>query len=183
MLMSDLRPAPFLSLPDFVAAGRAADARRLSDRLLRSDSAVRTLQEWCEERCIGEGRIRLVRAAGEGEPTPPGLLGHLEGEDGEIVRHRRVVLTRGAVGLSDCDLWWLPGRLPRRLAEALDTTDHPFGLIVAPMRPRRRTVFVDVMRGRHVLEHQVVVEVPVEPGTRPVAVVRERYRLALARLG
>lgn len=181
------------------ALGREADARRLSDRLLASDSTTRALLEWCEERMIGGGPVRAVTTAegtmAEGTAEgmmaadmPPELLDHLEARAGEAVRHRRIALARGGIGLADLDLWWLPGRLPAAFAGALDETDHPFGVVVAPLRPRRRVVFVGLAAGRHLVEHRAVVERAVVEGAgclgpRPIAVVRERYRTSLGRPG
>lgn len=173
-------PAPPIPIPD-PSLDRATDARRLSERLLRSDSAARTLLEWCGERMIGGGPIRAVPVAGDDAAVPPDLLEHLG--TGESPRHRRVVLARGSVGLSDLDLWWLPGRLPAALGAALETTDHAFGVVVAPLRPRRRMVFVGLASGRHFLEHRAVVETTGDAGYRPVAAVRERYRAGLGRRG
>jgi hypothetical protein len=82
--------------------------------------------------------------------------------------------------LSEADNWFLPRRLPAAMARALETTDVPFGAIVAPLQPFRRTLRVaiasDALDPGVVLEHRAVL---LDAHGRPLAVVRERYRAAL----
>ena len=91
-----------------------------------------------------------------------------------------MLLLRGDLVLSEADNWFLPCRLPAEMARALHTTDMPFGAIVAPLQPSRRTFRVAIapalLDPGAVLEHRAVL---LDAQGRPLAVVRERYRSAL----
>ncbi len=140
-------------------------------RLRAATSATDCLAEWCAARGIGEGEVAVRRRPPLPAPPPlplPALLG-------PAPRHRSVTLYRGAVALSDCDLWWAEARLPRRLRTALAGTDLPFGRLVAPLSPRRRILLERPGAGPHALEVQAVVETD----AGPIAVVREYYRATL----
>ena len=158
-------------------SGLAGD---LSARLLASGTATRALEAWCDEHRIGTGSVRAERHACPVARPDDELLDALDLSPGEPLRHRRVTLTRGEVGLSDCDLWWLPARLAPEMAAEMEASDRPFGTVIAPLRPRRRTLFEAVLPagGAHVLEHRAVVLASLG-GCRPIAAVRELYRVAL----
>ena len=91
-----------------------------------------------------------------------------------------MLLLRGGLVLSEADNWFLPCRLPAAMAQALHTTDVPFGAIVAPLQPCRRTFRVAIAPDARdpgvVLEHRAVL---LDAQGHPLAVVRERYRAAL----
>ena len=140
-------------------------------RLARSASATRCLAEWCAERGIGTGPVRSLRRAPL--PDAPDLAALLGMQGG--MRHRSVTLMRGEVALSDCDVWWLEARLGPGMAAALEETDLPFGQVVAPLAPVRRTVLDRTADAPHALEVRAVLEAE----GRPLAVVREFYRAAL----
>ena len=144
-------------------------------RLRAADSATRCLEAWCAERGIGAGPIRSLRRPSA--PGAPDLRARLAALGGEAPRHRSVTLMRGDVALSDCDIWWLGSRLDPAMRAELDTTDRPFGLVVAPLRPVRQVVAESLPPpgGEHGLEQEALL---LARG-RPIAVVRERYRAAL----
>ena len=170
--------------------------RALSARLLASSNATAALRDWCEEHRIGAGAIRAVRHRPSAPPHADGdVLDCLCPRTDEPVRHRRVDLARGGLLLSRADNWHLPRRLPADMLRTLDDTDTPFGDVVAPLRPSRRTFFVEFRESRRrplgpsglgarqsagaggvgpdeVLEHKALVLM--EDGY-PIAVVRERY--------
>jgi hypothetical protein len=50
-----------------------------------------------------------------------------------------VRLRCGSLVLSEAENWYAPGRLTAEMNRALDTTDTPFGRVVAPLEPYRRT--------------------------------------------
>lgn len=153
--------------------------KALSGRLLAAPTACAALASWCTEHGLGDGPIRAERhATGHAAPPDEALLDALSPRRGEAMPHRRVTLWRGGVPLSDCDLWWLPGRLQPGMVDVLHGTDVPFGTVVAPLRPSRRTLFAALLPGGgpHVLEHRAVV---LAGGRRPIAAVRERYRAIL----
>lgn len=150
----------------------------LSARLLAASSATRALEAWCAEHGIGEGaiRVRMVPAP----PLPPDAeaLALLRPAPAEVLQHRRVVLLRGPVALSEAENWYLPQRLPPGIRQVLATTDTPFGVAVEALRPRRRTIHVAVAAGG--LLHRAVV---LTGAGQPIAVVHERYLPALAAVG
>jgi hypothetical protein len=155
--------------------------RALADRLLASGSATRTLTEWCIERGIGEGPVVAKRREQSAESRPDDeQLDALMLQPGERLRHRQVTLVRGGIGLSDCDLWWLPCRLPLEMARQVDLTARPYGAVIAPLAPSRRTLSEEVLPAGlpHVLEHRAVVFAGDSP-KRPLAAVRELYRAVL----
>lgn len=161
-------------------AGEAELLAALRRLLLTSGSATRALEEWCDEHRIGSGSIRAERRASlPGRPDDE-LLDAFALAPCEPLRHRRVTLTRGGTELSDCDLWWLPARLDPAMVAEVETTNAPFGAIIAPLRPKRRTLFEAVLPagGVHVLEHRAVVLESVGE-CRPIAAVREFYRATL----
>jgi hypothetical protein len=63
----------------------------------------------------------------------------LRADSGEEVRYRRVRLRCGEHVLSEAENWYLPSRLTDDMNFTLDTTDIPFGRVVAPLEPYRRT--------------------------------------------
>lgn len=92
---------------------RMADrVRELGARLLASASAANTLVDCCDEHGIGNRPILARKMfTAQSERPDDELLDGMQPEPREVIRHRRVTLTRSDVLLSDCDLWWLPGRL------------------------------------------------------------------------
>ncbi|HEY4252965.1 MAG TPA: hypothetical protein VGM87_17275 [Roseomonas sp.] len=160
-----MRPAP--SPP--------ASLDALSARLLAARSATRTLEAWCAEHRIGDGAVR-ARVAKMETPLPPDAetLALLRPEPGEALHHRRVVLARGAVALTEAENWYLPQRLTPAMRHALATTEIPFGVAVEALHPMRRTVHVAREAGG--LLHRALV---LTGNGRPIAVVHERYLPAL----
>jgi hypothetical protein len=85
------------------------------------------------------------------------------------------MLLAAGVAVSEADLWYVPARLWPGMAETLRHTDTPFGLVVRPMQPRRRTL---ATRRCHpgepyMLEHEAVLQ---DVAGTPIALVMERYR-------
>lgn len=155
--------------------------RQLSAHLFAAASATDALHAWCCKHRIGEGPIVAQKHPVEHLILPEDdVLDWFEPGDPAALRYRRVTLRRGEIGLSDCELWWLPHRLPAPMVAALETTSIPFGAIVADLRPRRRTVFEALYSAGlpHVLEHRAIL-VPTVGSDRPIAAVKERYRPAL----
>ncbi|WP_440902068.1 hypothetical protein [Actinosynnema sp.] len=76
-----------------------------------------------------------------GEPRAPDTetRHRLRADDGEVVRYRRVRLRCGDHVVSEAENWYLPGRLTPDMNRALETSDTPFGRVVAPLEPYRQT--------------------------------------------
>lgn len=152
-----------------------------AQRLRRATSATRLLAAWCAERGIGEGPIRIERHARPIADIPTAEVSALlDAEAAAEIRHRCVTLRRGAVALSDCDIWWLPARLDPAMQAELDATDHPFGLVVAQLHPTRRILAETVLPsdGLHALEHRALL-LTGDAARRPFALVQESYRQVL----
>lgn len=147
----------------------------LSARLLAARSATRALEAWCAEHGIGDGAVRVQMVPAPPLPPDAETLALLRPAPGEVLRHRRVVLVRGAVALSEAENWYLPQRLPPDMRHVLATTDTPFGVAVEALRPRRRTTHV-AFAADGVLHRAVVLT----GAGQPIAVVHERYLPALA---
>jgi hypothetical protein len=77
----------------------------------------------------------------DGEPRAPTAeqRQRLRADSGEVVRYRRVRLRCGEHVLSEAENWYLPGRLTPEMNRALETTQTPFGRVVAPLEPYRQT--------------------------------------------
>jgi chorismate-pyruvate lyase len=109
--------------------------------LLASRSATSTLEQWCaSHRMAPEPKIVAHKLAGEEKPPSPETRVRLAVAEGEAVKYRRVELSCGAHVLSEADNWYVPGRLSADMNRALETTDTPFGKVVAPLQPFRRPI-------------------------------------------
>jgi hypothetical protein len=124
-------------------AGRVealAVIQSLNATILASPSATLSLEDWCRDHRLADPPrvvIRLVPA----EPKPPGedQLHRLNVGDPAELNYRRVELRCGRHILSEADNWYVPARLTAEMNHALETTDTPFGKIVQPLKPYRRT--------------------------------------------
>lgn len=116
----------------------AGTADALAAHLLAAPSVTAGLQTWCEARGIGDGPIRVLSRAG-GAPQA-GLVSLLGAPEGEALSYRRVVLGRGDIALAEAELLFRGGALTAEMREAVSRGAVPFGVIVAPLSPRRETV-------------------------------------------
>lgn len=160
----------------------APTAGTLSRWLRRSPTATQGLLAWCEAWGLASGPILAVRRPEAHDlPLDPRSMAALALDPGEPVRHRRVELMRGELALALADNWYVPSRLPEPLQARLAETDLPFGTIIAPLDPSRRTLLARLADEEPlplgiVAEHHAVV---LDGQGRPLAFVRERYRAAL----
>ena len=95
----------------------------------------------------------------------------------DIVTHRRVRLMHGDVILSEADNWYVPARLTPEINEILAGSDTPFGVLIRPLAPVRRTLSVE-RDGNEMLRVAALV---VDGAGVPLAEVAETYRLASLR--
>ncbi len=156
---------PAIAAAPSLDASRALIARLETD-LLSHDSATETLQRWCAARHLADpAKIVAERVLGHDKPADPEVRRRLHAAPGEPVRYRRVALACGTHVLSNADNWYRPGRLSAAMNDELDTTDHPFGLVVKPLGfhrvtldskllvpPRASAIPADVIRNAAVLE-------------------------------
>jgi chorismate-pyruvate lyase len=113
----------------------------LNADLLSHDSATLTLERWCGAHHLASpATIVAEQVKGADKPLPDDQRQVLGVSPGEPVRYRRVRLTCGSHVLSEADNWYVPGRLTPDMNRALETTDAPFGKVVAPLHFRRRTL-------------------------------------------
>lgn len=112
----------------------------LNAELLASRSATATLEKWCGDHGLAP-EPRVVAEVMDGEPraAQPEQRQRLRADSGEVVRYRRVRLRCGDHVLSEAENWYLPGRLTPEMNRLLETSDTPFGRVVAPLEPYRRT--------------------------------------------
>jgi chorismate-pyruvate lyase len=143
-----LAPAPAFSAsappwPD-TPLGRVqalAVIETLNAQLLAGSSATATLEAWCGDHHIGSPpRLTAERVLGVDKPvTEEQRRVLLVGAD-ERVKYRRVRLSCGGHVLSEADNWYVPGRLTAEMNRLLETTDTPFGRVVAGLHPVRQTL-------------------------------------------
>lgn len=112
----------------------------LNAEILASRSATATLEAWCRDHALApEPRVVAEVMAGEDRAPDAEQRQRLRADSGEVVRYRRVRLRCGGRVLSEAENWYLPGRLTPEMNRALETSDTPFGRVVAPLEPYRRT--------------------------------------------
>lgn len=156
------------------------------DRLNADLLNGRTATEVLEERAVALGlagaprvhaqvrRDRLV--AGEAAARR-----RLDAE-GERLGYRRVHLMCGEAILSEAVNWYVASRLTPAMNEALETSDVPFGRVILPLGPSRRTVSTRILWDGEgaapatILRHRALV---VDAQGRPLAEVIENYRAVL----
>jgi chorismate-pyruvate lyase len=112
----------------------------LNAEILANRSATATLEKWCRDHALAD-EPRVVAEVVAGEPRAPDAeqRQRLRADSGEVVRYRRVRLRCGEHVLSEAENWYLPGRLTPEMNHALETSDTPFGRVVAPLEPYRQT--------------------------------------------
>lgn len=111
--------------------------------VLASRSATATLEGWCAAHAMADPpklRAELVRGAPSKTATAEQRK-RLGIGPGERVVYRNVRLICGSHVLSEADNWYVPARLTPAMNEALETTEAPFGRVVAPLKPERQTFF------------------------------------------
>lgn len=150
-------------------------AAQLSAQILASSSATLTLEKWCASHAMAsEPRIvaRLVR--GDDKAASAETLARLEVANAADVRYRRVQLYCGSHLFSEADNWYVPSRLTPAMNRLLEETDTPFGKVVQPLAPYRRTFSSRMLQSPTALfEHSAVLYTA---GHQPIAEVRETYQ-------
>ena len=119
------------------------DLVTLSAQVLSADSATRTLEQWCRDKGIGNGTIRaLCDPDATYQPVDDDSRDALDRPAARSnIAFREVKLVTGDVELVAAFNWYRPGNLTPEMRTQLQTTDMPFGCVVAPLSPRRRTFF------------------------------------------
>ncbi len=113
----------------------------LNASLLASRSATTTLEKWCaDHKMSAEPKIVAKRLTGQDKEPSAQTRERLGVGASEPVAHRRVQLSCGGHVFSEADNWYVPSRLSEEMNRRLETTDAPFGKVVAPLQPFRRTI-------------------------------------------
>jgi chorismate-pyruvate lyase len=168
----------------------------LNAELLSHDSATSTLEHWCaEHRLAVPARVIAIRVTDIDKPASSEQRRELHVPASEPLRFRRVRLACGGVVLSEADNWYVPSRLTADMNSQLESSDTPFGKVVAPLRFQRHTLSAELLwhplpdgwdmgsteppaaKGvleipAEVLEHRAVLSLP--DGT-PISELVERY--------
>lgn len=196
MLAAPLVSAQAQDASPYLAQRRNLQAQldALNAALLSQPSATAVLQGLCNrlDPTSPPIRARKIEMADR-----PGLAAAARRQMGvgprEPVLRRRVELMCGETVLSRADNWYLPGRLTQRMNSTLQTTERPFGVVVAPLNFQRRTLssrllFTPLPEGweagppeqfdqplgvpANVLQHRAVLQTP---DGRPFAFLVETY--------
>lgn len=114
----------------------------LDNALLTTSSATRTLEEWSRAHHLAaDPTVRAVRVASPERSCPAELLAALAcSEKNETLRYRHVRLMCGDLVLSEAENWYIPSRLSPAMNTELETTDTPFGRVVAQLAFTRRLI-------------------------------------------
>jgi chorismate-pyruvate lyase len=149
---------------------QADPAESLRQELRSSRSATAVLQRRC-----GEPIRAVVDRAGRKPPTPE-QRAHLAVGPAEPVTYRSVVLKCGGLSLSIAENWYVPARLTPEMNAAL-AGDTPFGAVIRPLAPSRRTLGIatqgeDAMVAPYVLRQRALV---IGGDGRPLSEVVENY--------
>jgi len=118
----------------------------LNADLLAHDSATLTIERWCaDHRLADPARIVAERVSDAAKPASAEVREALDVKPGEPLGYRRVRLKCGDHVLSEADNWYVPARLTPEMNHALETTDTPFGTVVAALHFRRHTLSADLL--------------------------------------
>jgi len=138
-------PAPW---PDTFTSRVEALAllQTLNANLLAARSSTATLETWCGAHQLAADPRIVADAAGGVAVVPTNeQLQRLGVTAPSEIKYRHVRLRCGTTVLSEADNWYVPARLTADMNRTLETTDAPFGRVVAPLQPYRRTFSVTML--------------------------------------
>ncbi|MBV9840293.1 MAG: hypothetical protein JOY99_01955 [Sphingomonadaceae bacterium] len=144
-----LAPAepPVLLPPGYMTADAAlALMHQLSAQLLASPSATLTLERWCADHRLAEVPkvVAMVERGAIRAPTPDQIARLQLGPDDRI-GYRHVRLMCGARTLSEAENWYVASRLTPAMNDALAASDVPYGKLILPLKPKRRSLGVEML--------------------------------------
>ena len=169
-----------------LAAAAPAPQMNPVERLNAELLAGRTATEVLEARCAALGladppRVHAEVRRGRQVATASARARLAVGAD-EMLGYRRVRLMCGAHVLSEAVNWYVASRLTPEMNAQLEGGDTPFGRVILPLAPSRRTLSARVLwdgKGTPpatILRHRALV---IDGQGRPLAEVIENYRAAL----
>lgn len=135
---------PLLALPALAEAPGTSQSQALAQALnasiLASNSATLALEKWCAEHAMADPpRIVAKLQRGNEQAASEEQRARLGVDANTAVKHRRVQLYCGAHLMSEADNWYVPSRLSADMNRLLEEADTPFGKVVQPLAPYRRT--------------------------------------------
>ncbi|MBP1473930.1 hypothetical protein J7I44_06445 [Frateuria sp. MAH-13] len=141
----------------------------LNADLLSHPSATLTLERWCQAHHLADPPTVHARRDRDAAKLLPDDLRRALGLAQDVpVRYRSVQLACGEHVVSEADNWYVAGRLTDAMNRQLDTSDTPFGKVVAPLRFSRRTLSAQLLWSPLPVEWETRGLPPVGP--RPLAV-------------
>jgi len=164
---------------------------KISEAILRANSATEELERWCRNSGIGDGTIvalceRGARPRRLDDESLEALYPHCVQRD---IRFRKVRLATEGIVVDDAVVWYFADKLTSDICRALETTQIPFGRAIKRLEPTRRTFLVrrktpeqlfdadgSVDPASTAFEHRAVIY---RADGAPVAVVHERFRAIL----
>lgn len=118
----------------------------LNADLLAGRSATLTLEKWCaDHKMAAEPKVIAQLVAGAEKAPSAEQRRRLRVGADEPIKYRRVRLSCGGHVLSEADNWYVPTRLTADMNRLLETTDTPFGKVIAALEPYRRTFAVETL--------------------------------------
>lgn len=118
----------------------------LNIELLKQRSATLVLESWCRAHAMAaDPRIVADRVPAATKPATAEQMRRLHVKDSRQLRYRSVALRCGEHVLSRADNWYVPERLSADMNRLLETTDAPFGKVVASLQPTRSTIEVQTL--------------------------------------
>jgi chorismate-pyruvate lyase len=161
------------------------EAGELNRLLLAGTSATATMRAWCAEHGIADPAIHAEVIEVTAPPATATQRRELQVDRREPLGYRRVRLGCAGHVLSEAQNWYVPARLTPAMNAVLDTSDTPFGTVVAPLHITRRTLAADML-WRHgakpppaLFRHRALV---LDGAGRPIAEVIETYQRAAVEL-
>ena len=165
--------------PAAITSSARIETTELNRLLLASPSATATLRQWCTDHGIADPVIRaeVIKVA------PPAATvaqrRELQVDAREPLGYRHVRLGCAGHVLSEAENWYVPSRLTREMNRALDSSDTPFGTVVAPLHISRSNLAAEML-WRHgatppaqLFRHRALV---LDSAGRPIAEVIETYQ-------
>lgn len=160
---------------------QADPIERLNAELLASPTATAVLERRCAALGLADPpRVRAEVTRGRAPASASPSRTRLRVAKHDLLGYRRVRLMCGPHLLSEAINWFVASRLTPRMNAALDDTDTPFGRVILPLGPRRRTVSIWKAKAGassgEILRHRAIV---LDATGRPLAEVIERYQSIL----
>jgi chorismate-pyruvate lyase len=146
--------------------------------LAANDSATSALGQWCAAQGIADPpTIRAVADRTANAPPSAQVRATLNVGSQEAVGYRHVRLVCGKTVLSVAHNWYVPERLEPHMNHTLETTDTPFGSVVAPLKFHRERLAekrgaMDECPPGTVLSHRALLRLP---DGNPISLVVECY--------